>query len=359
MLKKPYKIISLMFATLLFLSLTSYEGKSGYKSNDTSPTSSNNFQPIPNKLVKLSVSKEPTYLGTCDASAAIALSPSFFIVASDEDNILRVYESKKKDSKPVKEIDVSAYFKNNPDNDEADIEAVTKLDGKVFWITSHGANKKGKQKPSRYQFFASKITGSGKNIKVIQIGQSYNNLLEDIIKEEKLKKYNLGEAAKINPKEKGALNIEGLSITPKKHLLIGFRNPIPEGKALLLTLENPNALLEGKPARFGELIELDLEGLGVRSIEYFPKRKSYLIVAGHYDSGGTSKLFEWSGKSTEKAKEISKIDLTKINPEALILYPNSNTIQLLSDDGERLIEGTECKDLPKEKASFRGLFYKL
>jgi hypothetical protein len=32
----------------------------------------------------------------------------------------------------------------------------------------------------------------------------------------------------------GGLNIEGLAATPDGQLLIGFRNPLSEGKALLL-----------------------------------------------------------------------------------------------------------------------------
>jgi hypothetical protein len=56
----------------------------------------------------------------------------------------------------------------------------------------------------------------------------------------------LEAAEKLPPKAKGGLNIEGLAATPDQELLIGFRNPIPEDKALVLVLTNPKDLLEKK-----------------------------------------------------------------------------------------------------------------
>jgi hypothetical protein len=60
-------------------------------------------------------------------------------------------------------------------------------------------------------------------------------------------------------------NISPLAATPDEKLLIGFRNPIPGGRALLLPLQNPiEVVREWKPVQFGTPIELDLKGLGIR-----------------------------------------------------------------------------------------------
>jgi hypothetical protein len=130
-----------------------------------------------------------------------------------------------------------------------------------------------------------------------------------MFQDERLKKYELEKAEKLAPKEEGGLNIEGLTATPNGELLIGFRNPIPGGKALILPLTNPLDLIQ-KPetevnAIFGEPIELDLGGLGIRSIEYWQVYQVYLIIAGAYDGSDQFALYG--------CQAIAKILLKKLN----------------------------------------------
>lgn len=97
-------------------------------------------------------------------------------------------------------------------------------------------------------------------------------MFRDILEDSRLDQFNLKEAETKAPKAEGGLNIEGLTATPEGELLIGFRNPIPDGKALLLPLKNPSDLVKNPDtakAIFGEPITLDLGGLGIRSIEYW------------------------------------------------------------------------------------------
>lgn len=63
-------------------------------------------------------------------------------------------------------------------------------------------------------------------------------------------------------------------------LFIGFRNPIPGGRALIAPLSNAAELVveAGATARFGEPLLLDVGGQGIRSLSRW--RGSYLIVAG-------------------------------------------------------------------------------
>lgn len=103
---------------------------------------------------------------------------------------------------------------NNLDKEEFDIEGAAKLNGIIYWITSHGRNKKGKRKPRRHQFFANEITNS-EQLTLKQVGNSYTQLvLRDMFQEERLKKYALDRAEQRVPKDKGGLNIEGLTATP-------------------------------------------------------------------------------------------------------------------------------------------------
>jgi hypothetical protein len=76
--------------------------------------------------------------------------------------------------------------------------------------------------------------------------------------------------------------------------LIGFRSPIPNGRALVVPLWNPLEVTRGGRARLGEPMLLDLGGRGLRSLSTW--RGRYLIVAGEPASGGPSTLYEWDGR---------------------------------------------------------------
>lgn len=300
---------------------------------------------------KFSVETELQHKGICDASGAIALDEEHFVVANDEDNILRVYRSDTSGS-PVSEIvgtDINKYFTNNPKQKETDIEGATQIGEIIYWITSHGTNKEGRSKPERRQFFANKILLNNGSKSFQQVGHSYTQLVEDMLKDERLNHYQLEAAAKIPPKQKGGLNIEGIVATPNQEILIGFRNPIPQDKAILLTLKNPKDLLEKDAnAIFGEPIELDLNGLGIRSIEYWHSQSRFIIIAGAYDGSDQFSLYQWSGLEVENPQLIEVTGLpSDFRPESVLFYPNRDyQFQLISDDGSiERIAGTPCKDI--------------
>ena len=142
-------------------------------------------------------------------------------------------------------------------------------------------------------------------------------------------------------------------------LLIGFRNPIPKGRALIVPLLNPAELLQGHHARFGDAMLLDLDGRGVRDMALVEGR--YLIIAGSYDGKGHSHLYEWSGGTNAPGK-VPGVSFKGSNPEALVVYPDTpvNEFQILSDDGTRKIGGEDCKTIkdPTRKW-FRSYWLKL
>jgi Protein of unknown function (DUF3616) len=207
--------------------------------------------------------------------------------------------------------------------------------------------------PERQRLFATNVKIEGDKIAVSHTGKPYNQLLDDLIAEPRLAAYGLGKAAGLAPKSPGALNIEGLAATPERHLLIGFRNPIPGGKALIVPLLNPTEVVDGARAKFGEPIEIDLGGLGIRSLGYHEGR--YVIIAGAFAAGGGSKLFEWNGK--DQPRLIEKVVFTSLNPEGFAFHRTDGTSEyfVLSDDGSVMIEDCECKKLKEPaKKRFRG-----
>jgi hypothetical protein len=294
------------------------------------------------------------FLGMCDASAAAAIDAERFIVADDEDNVLRVYS---RDGGPsLSETDISEFLGNQGKKKakEADIEAAAQLGRQVFWIASHGRNAKGKNAPERQRLFATGIEIVSHEVRVQPIGQAYRSLLDDLTKQSDLEKYQLRAAAELAPKAPGGLNIEGLAATSNGELLIGFRSPLYEGRALIVPLLNPQETIRGAGAKFGKAMELDLHGSGIRSIERVGQQ--YVIIAGSaQDAQEPSRLYRWDG--TGKPKLVPNVTLRGLNPEGIAFHPGGSggDYFLLSDDGTREVAGQDCKDLrtPADK-SFRG-----
>jgi hypothetical protein len=308
-----------------------------------------------------------SHQGMCDASAAIAINNDYVIVANDEDNILRVYQAHKS-GKAILEIDTNNYFKNNPKQKEVDIEGAALLDGIVYWITSHGRNKDGELKPQRRNFFATKITVRERETIVEQEGFAYENLLSDLhkfLEDTELKKYfvSIDLDVDLAPEATGGINIEGLSASADGELLIGFRNPIPDGRALVIPLKNSSELVYNKKssACFGNPIQLDLGGRGIRSIEYWEEHDCYLICAGAFDDSSDFCLYQWSGKTTENPQIIDFKFPPNFRPESILFYPNiSDRLHILSDDGGIKQDGiTECKKLPNKQRYFRSIWLKV
>lgn len=281
------------------------------------------------------------YAGMCDASAAVALNNELFAVANDEDNSLRIYHAAK-GGLPVSSQDLSALLRVDRKKPETDLEAACWLGDHIYWISSHGRNRDGKFRSSRHRFFATRVEQKAGRIQLSPVGRVYVNLLSDLLRDPRLRPFGLDRASRLPPKAAGALNIEGLCATPDDTLLIGFRNPIPQKRALIVPLLNPAEVINGKTSRLGAPHLLDLGGRGIRDIVRW--RDRYIIIAGAHDGSQNSRLFHWPGDSAPPRE--FPLTFKNLNPEAIIVYPdNSKALQLLSDDGTVLINGVGCKSL--------------
>src|SRR3954469_3441728 len=300
------------------------------------------------------ISSPTIYRGMCDASAAVALDDDLFAVANDEDNTIRTYSSKSGGA-PVDALNLSAFLRIDPKRPETDLEGAVLLGDKIFWIASHGRNHDGKFRASRDRFFATTIIRTNNSVRLAPTGRPYRTLLLDLISDPRLRPMKLSYGSTLPPKEPGALNIEGLCATADRQLLIGFRNPIPEGRALLVPLINPEEGINGRNAKFGNPNLLDLKGQGIRDIGFWHGK--YLIISGSYNAEGPSHLYLWKGGNA-KPELMPRIDLEDFNPEAVVVYPhNSKSFQLLSDDGTRMVLGATCKRLPHSlEKQFRGIW---
>jgi hypothetical protein len=270
------------------------------------------------------------YSGALDGSAGVALDSTFFATASDEDSVIRIYH-RQTGGKPVKEIDLSSFLEVPPRTPETDIEAAARIGNRAYWITSHGRNKDGKERPGRQRFFATDISTNELGFQLAPAGKPCTSLLADLVAAEQLKPFDLLAAATRPPKSPGGLSIEGLAATMDKQLLIAFRNPVPQGRALIVPLLNPDAVIQGEHAHFGAPIQLDLDGLGIRDLVSW--QNEFIIIAGPPAGGGPFKLFRWNGGKS-LPRPVQQVSWKTFNPEALIVYPDKGLreFQLLSDD---------------------------
>jgi hypothetical protein len=300
------------------------------------------------------------YLDACDGSAAIALSPDSFVVAHDDDNILRGY----KIGTPTA-IFSAPFVSFLEAKKEVDIEGAARIGDVIYWTGSHGRDSKGDLEPTRLTLFASRITSSGGHVTVVPEGKPYHKLLDTLIKP-LLAKKGFPKAFEQAPESPGGLNVEGLAVAGD-HLLIGFRNPLAGGKALIAELTNPAAVVRDPSidAALGRVFELDLGGRGIRSLELVSKEKGYLIVAGPFDKGdsldpskGLFAVYRWTLDGAPQ--RIDGVTFPKnFRAESLFLSPPASTGAaptwvVLADDGDEKIEGVTCKDVkPKTNRRFR------
>jgi len=282
------------------------------------------------------------YTGMCEASAAVAVGKDRFLVANDEDNVLRLYQVDKPGEPPV---DLPIGLELEELDNGIDLEGAAEVDGTVYWTTSHSRTKKGKIKPDRSHVFGTTLKQANGKIS-LEITGSSGQLMKDLLAQVPpalgLVDLKVKENEELAPEAKGT-NIEGLAAWGKGQLPIGFRNPVPGGKALLIPLENPAEVIKSKStkARFGKVIQLDLGGLGIRSIERLPGQNAYLLAAGPSGKTGPFRLYRWS---PGQAPAEVKADLAKISPEAIVVFADRKEVLLLSDDGD------SCPNPP----SFRG-----
>jgi hypothetical protein len=291
----------------------------------------------------------------CDASAGFALNDDFFVAADDESNELRTY-SRSRPGHPVSKLDLRTFLLIGRGNAETDIEGSAQVGDTVYWITSHGRNKDGKPRPTRQRFFATRLNKTG-TLRLELSGKIYAGLLRDLSFDPQLKQFGLYAASQLAPKDKGALNIEGLCSRPDGSLLIAFRNPVPNKKALLVPLLNPAELVAGKGARakFGPPVQLDFRGNGIRDL--MQQNGTYYIIAGARNGRDDFQLYSWNGADAPKMLHDWK---GSFNPEAVVAVPgHPHQLIILSDDGSRKTRGIECKMLPETQRKFRSVLLTL
>jgi len=216
-----------------------------------------------------------------------------------------------------------------------DLEGVAlDLSGYVYAITSHSRDGDGDEKKSRDKLVRFRIDGDRVVAPMLVRGLKPALVAAHPV---------LATAAGIRDvKTGGGLNIEALEISPdQQRLLIGFRSPLLDNRAIIACVENPSAIFDtGEPPRISATLEtLDLGGNGIRGISYHPSLDGYLVISGPVAREQVQfQLWFWSGHRGEPARRVTVPGLQGFEHAEGVssaVIDGRQRIILVSDDGSR------------------------
>lgn len=216
-----------------------------------------------------------------------------------------------------------------------DLEAITADSaGFIYAITSHSRNSKGNEKKSREKLIRFRLDGDRAVAAVVVTGLKAALVAAHPV---------LATAAEIRDvKAEGGINIEALEMTPDhQRLLVGFRSPLLDRRALVASIENPAELFEaGAAARISPRLDtLDLGGHGIRGMAYIPALAGYLVTSGPVAREQVQfQLWFWGGRQIDPPRRVTVPGLAGfahaegVSPATI---DGQQCIVIVSDDGSR------------------------
>jgi hypothetical protein len=216
-----------------------------------------------------------------------------------------------------------------------DLEGITTdAVGFVYAITSHSRNADGEEKKSREKLIRFRIEGDRAVAPVV-----VKNLKAALTAAHPV----LAAAAEVaEVKAEGGLNVEGLEMAPDgRRLLLGFRSPLREGRALVAAIENPREIFEaGAAPRISPRLDtLDLGGHGIRGMSWVPALAGYLVISGPVAKERTQfRLWFWSGRPGDAPRRVTVPGLPGFEHAEGVcpaIVDGKPRIVIVSDDGDR------------------------
>ena len=130
---------------------------------------------------------------------------------------------------------------------------------------------------------------------------------------------------------------------------------------MLVELKNPGEVINGQAVRAqGASAELDLGGSGIRSLEYWPAEKAFLIVSGPFNDDGAFRAVAVERRADRQADQTCRLaHIDGYTPEAVAFFGDAHNLWVLSDDGSRNVNGEDCKAGTEEVRHFRAGWIKL
>ncbi len=308
-------------------------------------------------------------MGAGDGSTAIPLPDDLILVGDDENEVIRLYD-RTTSGLPLAGFDMRPYLGltdiENGQPREVDIEGSTRVGNRLFWMGAHSHSGLAESRTNRSRLFATDLTHTAEGWGLSYVGR-YDYLKLDLVNWDHGNVHGKGvdyygllasTAEGVDPKapDGSGFNLEGLAMAPgsSETAFVACRAPlVPASRrthALIIPVLNFTSIAASNAppgsAKFGEPIELDLFGRGIRSIEGTDGQ--YLIVAGpprllagKYPDD--FRLYTWTGKASD-APQMRAASLDGLNPEGIVSLPELpwtavQQVQLLSDCGTRVWYG--------------------
>jgi hypothetical protein len=206
--------------------------------------------------------------------------------------------------------------------------------GFIYAITSHSRDDDGDEKKSRDKLVRFRIEGdravAPKVVKGIKPALTSAHPV-------------LAAAAAIRDvKSDAGLNIEALDMSPdQQRLLIGFRSPLLDARAIIASIDNPSEMFElGEPPRVAPtLTTLDLGGDGIRGMSHIPALDGWLLISGPVSRQQVQfRLWFWSGQADRPARPVTVPGLPGFEHAEGVspaLIDGRQQVIFVSDDGNR------------------------
>lgn len=206
--------------------------------------------------------------------------------------------------------------------------------GFIYAITSHSRDGDGDEKKSRDKLVRFRIEGDH-----VVAPKVVKGIKPALVAAHPV----LAAAAAIRDvKSDAGLNIEALDMSPdQQRLLIGFRGPLLDARAIIASIDNPAAMFEaGEPPRVAPaLTTLDLGGDGIRGMSYIPALDGYLLISGPVSGQQVQfRLWFWSGQADRPARPVTVPGLPGFEHAEGVssaLIDGRQQIIFVSDDGNR------------------------
>jgi len=276
------------------------------------------------------VYKEDKFYNVFEPSGATTLSDGRVLIAEDDrsSTALKLLEVGQNSSIiEVGNLYLSKKMKKIFKKEIEDLEAITSDGNIVYAITSHSPGKNSAKQALREKMIMFKYEdGALKDLHIYSgLKVALQKRFPDIFTEDIF--------------HSNAMDIEGLVFDKtSKHLLIAFRAPLINGKAMVIALTNPKELfLKHTQPKFLDPIYLNLEGLGIRDLTYDADKGGYWIIAGSVNERlGQFQLWFWD-KANDKLKHIKNHPAIGYGEGITVINKNSKKAALLivEDNGKR------------------------
>jgi hypothetical protein len=274
--------------------------------------------------------------GLYEPSAVQQLADGRFLVVEDEKtqplSVFSLTSDGAVDSRPLR----PGWFESDDAFWQlADLEGLTgDRQGRLYAITSHSRTRAGEEKKARDKLVRFRVEGER-----VRDTQLVTGLKTALLAAHPV----LATAAEVlNVKSQGGLNIEAMEMRPDQtQLLVGFRGPLREGRALIAHIDNPDGMFDaGEPPRVSAtLTTLDLGGQGIRGLCHVPDLDGYLVIGGPVGREPAAfRLWFWSGRADSGARPVEVPGLSGLEHAEGICaarLEGQSWVVLVSDDGNR------------------------